>query len=89
MISIKKLDKLQEDYLTNLTVPELKEYILNLCIKYYSYLSYNYLDHDEADKLNYIFDYIDKDKDNKITEEDLIIAFNNKVISSSEILPLT
>lgn len=45
-----------------------------------SYLSYNYLDHDEADKLNYIFDYIDKDKDNKITEEDLIIAFNNKGI---------
>lgn len=55
MINLKKIDKLQEDYLTNLTVPELKEYILNLSIEYYSSLASK-----DYDKVNLIIGTFEK-----------------------------
>ena len=55
MINLKKIDKLQEDYLNNLTVPELKEYILNLSIEYYSSLASK-----DYDKFNLIIGTFEK-----------------------------
>lgn len=87
MISIKKLDKLQEDYLTNLTVPELKEYILNLCIKYYSSLASK-----DYDKFNLIIETFEKliklnkevDVENYISYC-LIKVFNKLIINSDAV----
>ena len=45
-----------------------------------AYLTYNFISEDEKHKINYLFNYIDKDKDNKITEEDLIKVFDQKNI---------
>ena len=45
-----------------------------------AYLTYNFISEDEKHKINYLFNYIDKDKDNKITEEDLIKVFVQKNI---------
>ena len=49
-----------------------------------AYLSYNFISQEEKNKINYLFNYIDTDKDNKITEEDLIKIFNQKDIKYSQ-----
>ena len=45
-----------------------------------AYLCYNFISEEEKNKINYLFNYIDSDKDNKITEEDLIRIFDKKEI---------
>ena len=45
-----------------------------------AYLSYHFITEEEKNKINYLFNYIDTDKDNKITEEDLIKVFDKKEI---------
>ena len=49
-----------------------------------AYLSYNFISEEEKNKINYLFNYIDTDKDNKITEEDLIKIFDQKEIKYSQ-----
>lgn len=48
-----------------------------------AYLSYNFISEEEKHKINYLFNYIDTDKDNKITKEDLINIFDKKEIKYS------
>ena len=49
-----------------------------------AYLTYNFISEDEKHKINYLFNYIDTDKDNKITEEDLIKVFDQKNIKYNQ-----
>ena len=49
-----------------------------------AYLSFNYISEEEKHKINFLFNYIDTDKDNKITEEDLINVFDKKGIKYTQ-----
>ena len=40
------------------------------------YLIANFINEEEKNKINYLFNYIDTDKDNKITEDDLVKVFD-------------
>lgn len=85
MIKLKQLDKLQEDYLTKLTVPELKNYIINLSIEYFISMA----SHDHK-KVKLIVETFEKLKDlheEKNVEEFinycLIDVFNKTVVKSN------
>ena len=49
-----------------------------------AYLSFNFISEEEKHKINFLFNYIDTDKDNKITEEDLITVFDKKGIKYTQ-----
>ena len=90
MINIKKVDKLQEEFLNKLTVPELKEYILKLSIEYYTSLASK-----NNERFNLIVATFEKiiDLNPELNVEDyisycLIEIFNKSILNSDKVINL-